>query len=230
MSCLLASCVCLCAESKTNKNYICIYIWETTSSGSWNTLHLCLQITVLRIVCKLQEHRCTWKAPAARQPQKQAQAQDQSSWRSKNKICTHCLFTTDLISSEYKQSDSVITKYLGCKIKHPKDWKCSTGGYYTELFGMATFKMLSLFSPHCTSEHLKQNEASRSFFSSLLLPNFTKRNKSESYFSISKISSSSRVAPSIIKAILYFLMNIIRRCNCWWFLRKKQQAVSMPMA
>lgn len=127
MSCLLASCVCLCAESKTNKNYICIYIWETTSSGSWNTLHLCLQITVLRIVCKLQEHRCTWKAPAARQPQKQAQAQDQSSWRSKNKICTHCLFTTDLISSEYKQSDSVITKYLGCKIKHPKHWKCSTG-------------------------------------------------------------------------------------------------------
>lgn len=128
MSCLLASCVCLCAESKTNKNYICIYIWETTSSGSWNTLHLCLQITVLRIVCKLQEHRCTWKAPAARQPQKkQAQAQDQSSWRSKNKICTHCLFTTDLISSEYKQSNSVITKYLGCKMKLLKDWKCSTG-------------------------------------------------------------------------------------------------------
>lgn len=68
MSCLLASC--LCAENKTNKNYICIYIWKTTSSGSWNSLHLCLQITVLRIVCKLQEHRCTWKAPAARQPQK----------------------------------------------------------------------------------------------------------------------------------------------------------------
>lgn len=58
---------------------------------------------------------------------KQAQAQDQSSWRSKNKICTHCLFTTDLISSEYKQSDSVITKYLGCKMKLLKDWKCSTG-------------------------------------------------------------------------------------------------------
>lgn len=96
----------------------------------------------------------------------------------------------------------------------PEALKMQHWGYYTELFGMATFKMLSLFSPHCTSEHLKQNEASRSFFSSLLLPNFTKRNKSESYFSISKISSSSRVAPSIIKAILYFLMNIIRRCNC----------------
>lgn len=139
---------------------------------------------------------------------KQAQAQDQSSWRSKNKICTHCLFTTDLISSEYKQSNSVITKYLGCKMKLLKDWKCSTGvtTLSTALWDGHIQNAVLVLS-HCTSEYFKQKEASSSFFSSLLLPNFTKRNKSKSYFSISKTSSCSRVAPSIIKAILYLLVN-----------------------
>lgn len=65
----------------------------------------------------------------------------------------------------------------GCRQHRAGFPKAVAAAGQAPLFGMATFKMLSLFSPRWTPEHLKQEEASWSFFSSLLLPGFTKRNK-----------------------------------------------------